>query len=45
MQNITIFKLFLNHRLHKECPKIHARNNFDRKHRFIIKNCKFFIDS
>ena len=28
-----------------KCPKIHARNIFDRKHRFIIKNCKFFIDS
>ena len=28
-----------------KCPKIHARNIFDRKHKFIIKNCKFFIDS
>ena len=28
-----------------KCPKIHARSNFDRKYRFIIKNCKFFIDS
>lgn len=45
MQNITIFKLFLNHRLHKECPKIHARNNFRKKTQVIIKNCKFFIVS
>ena len=27
-----------------KCSKIHTRNIFDRKHRFIIKNCKLFID-
>jgi hypothetical protein len=27
------------------CPKIHARSKFHKKHRFLIENCGFFIES
>lgn len=27
------------------CPKIYARSHFARKHMFVMKNSKFFIDS